>query len=102
LAQLRSFNGLGGQPIYVCVLGRVYNLSAKPQFYGPGGAYAAFAGHDASRCLAKMSLSADDLDKNITDLTKEELTTLHEWRDRYEKSYPVVGLCEDITGQAKV
>lgn len=54
LERLKEFNGQDNRPIYVCVLGRVYDMSSKPQFYGPGGSYGLFAGHDASRALAKM------------------------------------------------
>lgn len=105
LQKLREFDGNGeSKPIYVCLLGRVYDLSSKPHFYGPGGSYGLFAGHDASRCLATMSLKPEDLDKPVGDLGDNEKQTLLQWRDKYEQMYPVVGVCREVTSeeQAKV
>eukprot|EP01126_Amoeba_proteus_P064259 TRINITY_DN896_c0_g1_i6.p1 TRINITY_DN896_c0_g1~~TRINITY_DN896_c0_g1_i6.p1 ORF type:complete len:112 (+),score=16.85 TRINITY_DN896_c0_g1_i6:100-435(+) len=97
LERLQSFNGLNGKPIYLCVLGKVYNMSSKPQFYGPEAPYGTFAGHDASRCLAKMTTSCEELDKSIEDLNPNELETLRQWRDKFNTTYPVVGLCTVVT-----
>lgn len=118
LDRLRDFNGQNNKPIYVCILGRVFDMSSKPQFYGPGGSYGIFAGHDASRCLATMryechtcpcvlislSLSAEDLDKPVADLDQAQKATLNQWSTKYTELYPVVGLCRDVTSedQAKI
>lgn len=47
--ELAKFNGVGGAQIYLSILGKVYDVSAKPDFYGPGSMYENFSGRDASR-----------------------------------------------------
>jgi len=51
-AELALYNGTDpSKPIYVGVNGSVYDVTASPQTYGPGGAYSFFAGRDASRAF---------------------------------------------------
>jgi membrane-associated progesterone receptor component len=35
--ELAKFNGENGAPIYLAISGKVYDVSSKPDFYGPGG-----------------------------------------------------------------
>jgi len=92
LEQLRSFDGTNGNPIYIAVQGKVYDMSSKPGFYGPNGAYHIFAGRDASRALAKGSLDLQDVENSsIADLDPMEIETLGEWVAKYDISYHVVG-----------
>jgi predicted heme/steroid binding protein len=52
--ELKQYDGTDPtKPILLGVKGKIYDVSAKEEFYGPGGAYSAFAGRDASRALAK-------------------------------------------------
>jgi len=60
-------------------------------FYGPGGAYALFAGKDASRALAKMSFEQQDLNGDISDLTPMELGSLNDWEYKFTSKYVKVG-----------
>ncbi|KAA8521721.1 hypothetical protein F0562_012394 [Nyssa sinensis] len=60
--QLKQYDGTDpSKPIYVALKGRVFDVTTGKSFYGPGGAYAMFAGKDASRALAKMSKNEEDL-----------------------------------------
>ncbi|KAG7760414.1 hypothetical protein KL947_001258 [Ogataea haglerorum] len=52
---LYKYNGFDLEQIYIAVKGNVYDVSKSRQFYGPSGPYSNFAGHDASRGLAKNS-----------------------------------------------
>ena len=87
--------GYGAAPIYVGAGDKVYDMSfGGVTFYGPGGPYNKFAGRDASRALALMSLDVKDLDNNSTeDLTEKQLKTMNDWIKTFaeRKGYPVVG-----------
>jgi membrane-associated progesterone receptor component len=96
---LLPYNGhADGVPIYFAVNGRVFDVSAGKNFYGPGGPYANFAGRDASRGLATHSFSQDviteDLDgplDKLDDLSAEEKDALKSWEERFESKYQIVG-----------
>lgn len=87
--------GYGAAPIYVGAGTRVFDVSfGGVTFYGAGGPYAKFAGKDASRALAKMSLEDLDLEtSDISDCTEKQLKTLADWIETFgeRKQYPVVG-----------
>jgi membrane-associated progesterone receptor component len=77
--------------IYIALLGKVYDMTSAPGFYGPGASYGLFAGTDATRGLAKSSLLPTDVNGAIDDLTPAELMQAGEWQDKYNSKYPVVG-----------
>ena len=56
--QLRAYDGVKEPYICIGIKGEIYDVSRGKSFYGPGGPYHAFAGHDASRAFA--SFSTDD------------------------------------------
>jgi len=90
--------GYASLPIYICASGKVYDVSfGGVTFYGPGGPYGCFAGKDASRALAKMSLDpADTDDTSVENLTEKERKVLADWIKTYErKGYPCVGRLEE-------
>ncbi|KAJ1451932.1 cytochrome b5-like heme/steroid binding domain-containing protein [Pelagophyceae sp. CCMP2097] len=97
--QLLEFDGAeveGDDPkaIYICCKGEVFDCSAARDFYGPEGAYGAFAGRDASRAFAKFSLDAKDLENtSLADLTHGERDMLDDWymKLKHVKCYKVVG-----------
>jgi len=91
--QLREFDGTDPmKPILLGVKGKVYDVSARESFYGPGGSYHCFAGRDASRALGKSSTEDSEANNpSISDLTPEELNTLNEWATHYETRYRYVG-----------
>ncbi|GLE10224.1 hypothetical protein PINS_up022262 [Pythium insidiosum] len=94
LDELKSFTGEDGKPIYIGLLDEVYDVSAKRDFYGPGGGYHLFAGRDASRSLAKMSFEPADLESDdLSDLGFMENETLQDWVNKFSvyNQYPNVG-----------
>lgn len=91
-AELDPFDGTNGKPIYLGCKDKVFDMSSKPSFYGPGGAYSAFAGRDASRALAKQSVDPNEANNPSLDgLTDSELSQLEEWYQFFCTRYPVVG-----------
>lgn len=95
--ELAQFNGMNGSKIYLAIEGKVYDVSGKADFYGPGSMYENFSGRDASRGLAKHSFERDiltDLDKpidDLEDLNAEERQSLKEWSEFFSGKYTVVG-----------
>jgi membrane-associated progesterone receptor component len=53
--ELSKYDGQQEKKILMGIRGRVYDVSAGANFYGPGGPYGNFAGRDASRGLSKGS-----------------------------------------------
>jgi membrane-associated progesterone receptor component len=97
-------------PVYLAVRGRVFDVTAGRNFYGPGGPYANFAGRDASRGLACGSFDEDMLTKDLegpldplNDLDADQLGALKEWEERFNEKYLVVGKLVPVgSDEAKV
>ncbi|RMJ23910.1 hypothetical protein PHISP_05217 [Aspergillus sp. HF37] len=59
-AQLALYNGTDPSlPIYLAVNGSVFDVSANPMMYGPGGSYHFFAGRDATRAFVSGCFQED-------------------------------------------
>jgi membrane-associated progesterone receptor component len=99
--QLLEFNGTRDErldqdkPVYLSVNGIVFDVSEGRDFYGPGGPYELFAGHECGVALAKMSFDTEFLDdlegcKNLNYGEKEELEN---WINKFQhwRNYPVMG-----------
>lgn len=85
-------NGKDGQPVYLAVKGKVYDVTSGRNFYGPGGPYENFAGRDATRGLACQSFDEEMLTKNLDgplddckDLGPEQLENLQGWIERFDE-----------------
>lgn len=61
-------------------------------FYGPEGTYRNFAGHDATRALAKFDVLAvkEEWD-DVSDLSPSEMSSVEEWKEQFEERYDFVG-----------
>ena len=58
--ELAQFNGADPtKPIYLAVNGSVYDVSASPHMYGPGGGYHFFSGRDATRAFVSGCFAQD-------------------------------------------
>ncbi|KPA81869.1 putative mitochondrial hypothetical protein [Leptomonas pyrrhocoris] len=91
---LAHFTGENGSRIYVSVKNKVYDCTSGAAFYGPGKAYAVFAGKEVSRCLGKMLIGEEEANANWDDLLPEHMQTLDEWDAKFESKYPVIGTFE--------
>lgn len=92
--QLREFDGKNDKPIYIGLMGEVYDVSDAKNYYGVGGSYSCFAGRDCTRAMAKLSFEEAELSNpEITDLGPFERHTLQGWVEKfkYYKNYPIVG-----------
>lgn len=82
-AELATFDGSNGRPIYVAVNGSVYDVSASRELYGPGGSYAFFAGKDGARAYI-TGCFATDLTHDLRGVPEEDWVELVAWKLFYE------------------
>jgi predicted heme/steroid binding protein len=62
-AQLALYDGSNpALPIYIGLNGTIYDVSASPHYYGPGGGYHHFAGVDATRAFVTGCFAEDRTD----------------------------------------
>ena len=87
LDQLKHYDGVNsGGRILVGILGKVFDVSNAADFYGPGGPYSVFAGHDASRALATFSVDSSqfkDTYDDLNDLKPSQLESVKEWEMQF-------------------
>eukprot|EP00427_Karlodinium_veneficum_P043398 CAMPEP_0169268128 /NCGR_PEP_ID=MMETSP1016-20121227/47598_1 /TAXON_ID=342587 /ORGANISM="Karlodinium micrum, Strain CCMP2283" /LENGTH=354 /DNA_ID=CAMNT_0009352745 /DNA_START=9 /DNA_END=1074 /DNA_ORIENTATION=- len=82
LQQLQNSKG-----ILTSLLGRVYDCEVGKEFFGPGGPYEMFAGHDGTYNLAVMSLKKKTLNKFKYKLEDEDKETLADWIAYFDHKY---------------
>lgn len=89
--------------LYLAILGKVYDVGKGEKFYGPGGSYHFFTGRDGSRAFITGEFTESGLTDDVTDLTAQELHSLHEWAQFYHKEYrykgKLIGRYYDAEGQ---
>lgn len=91
-AELSRYDGSTPElPVLIAIKGRIFDVSKGKDFYGPGGPYAAFAGKDASRALAKMSTKLEDINSSLDGLSEKEIGVLDNWEAKFVAKYAVVG-----------
>jgi len=93
LQELRKYDGIQGDGRVLCAInGRVFDVTKGKRFYGPGGPYSSFAGHDASRALAmfQTDLVKEEYD-DLSDLDNSQMESIREWDAQLAEKYDVVG-----------
>jgi len=92
--ELAKFDGSNPTlPILMSVKGKVYDVTAGKNYYGPGGGYHGFAGRDATRALLDLCFTDECLARGWEDVTEAEKKSLDDWVTFYdnEAKYPLVG-----------
>lgn len=104
---LAKYDGNKDPRVLLAVKGKVFDVTNGKAFYGPGGPYENFAGHDASRGLAKNSFDPEmitpidqPIDK-LEDLDREEVQSLDQWYTHFENKYPVCGELVNVSEKDK-
>ncbi|NXA03776.1 NEUFC protein, partial [Sapayoa aenigma] len=91
-AELRRYRGEPGQPgLYLALLGRVFDVQRGRRHYGPGGAYSALAGRDATRAFATGDFTPAGLVDDVSALSPRELLSVQGWLSFYSDNYDPVG-----------
>ncbi|KHJ88794.1 cytochrome b5-like Heme/Steroid binding domain protein [Oesophagostomum dentatum] len=91
--QLALFDGSrASRPVYLAILGRIYNVDKGKKHYGKGGGYHFFAGRDATRAFVSGDFTEAGLVDNTDGLSHEDLLGIRDWVSFYEKDYKLVGV----------
>ncbi|MES1914605.1 MAG: hypothetical protein MHM6MM_006655 [Cercozoa sp. M6MM] len=93
LQELQEHNGVQKEQIFLCVRGKVLDVTAGKRFYGPGSSYAHFAGRDVTYAFAMDSLEPSDAEKtcDLTKLTSMQRDRVLQWESQLTAKYPQVG-----------
>nr|CDJ98337.1 Cytochrome b5 domain containing protein [Haemonchus contortus] len=91
--QLSFFDGSRpSRPVYLAILGRIYNVDKGKKHYGKGGGYHFFAGRDATRAFVSGDFTESGLVDTTDGLSHEDLLGIRDWISFYEKDYKLVGV----------
>ncbi|EDV22627.1 uncharacterized protein TRIADDRAFT_16260, partial [Trichoplax adhaerens] len=91
-SDLKQYNGDDPQkPIYLAVLGQVFDVTKGKEHYGKGGGYNFFSGRDGTRAFVTGDFSEKGLNDEIKGLSHENFIGIKEWIDFYHKDYSYVG-----------
>ncbi|KAL9973446.1 hypothetical protein ACROYT_G019910 [Oculina patagonica] len=92
--ELVEYDGVKNKRVLLAVNSKVFDVTRGKDFYGPGGPYSVFGGHDASRGLATFSVGADAVKTeydDLSDLNSMQRDQLHEWETQFLEKYDMVG-----------
>mmetsp|Transcript_29845 Transcript_29845/g.42383 ORF Transcript_29845/g.42383 Transcript_29845/m.42383 type:complete len:203 (-) Transcript_29845:163-771(-) len=95
LEELAEYDGKEeGKPIWLSILGEVYDVSKGPEHYGAKRGYNIFAGRDGSVPYITGKFTPEEASKSLSVLKSGECHSLEQWRQFYydEKKYPFQGL----------
>ncbi|KAH8397786.1 hypothetical protein KR222_001456, partial [Zaprionus bogoriensis] len=104
--QLATYNGENGAPIYLALLGAVFDVSRGLKHYGPGCSYNFFVGRDASVSFVSGQFEHYDPETadDVLGLKASDLIELAKWQQFYEKEYEykgkLIGRFYDAQGRA--
>ncbi|PWN23856.1 cytochrome b5 [Microstroma glucosiphilum] len=95
-SELAQYDGSDdSKPVYVCIKGQIFDVSAKREMYLPGKGYHIFAGKDGSKGLGLSSLKPEDAIADYSELDEKHLKVLDDWVAYYTKRYNIVGRLVD-------
>ena len=95
-AELALGNGVDSENLYLAIIGKVYDVSAGAEYYGPEGPYHVFVGRDAPVPFVSGVFTDEEAAKPWDSLEVKQHGGLLSWIDFYrdEEKYPLVGVVE--------
>eukprot|EP00039_Didymoeca_costata_P020562 m.341676 g.341676 ORF g.341676 m.341676 type:complete len:467 (+) comp20340_c0_seq1:83-1483(+) len=97
LEELAKFNGEDDSPLYLAILGRIYDVSAGKSFYGPGRSYHHYIAKDATRSFATGCAKPECLVPSVVGLSETQKREAYRWLELYEyhDKYKYIGRVEE-------
>ncbi|KAI1731877.1 cytochrome b5-like heme/Steroid binding domain-containing protein [Ditylenchus destructor] len=93
--QLALFDGKrSSNPVYLALLGKVFNVEKGRKHYAANGGYSFFAGRDATRAFVTGDFSETGLIDDVSELSESDLLSIEEWLGFYEREYELIGVLE--------
>ncbi|KAJ3369186.1 hypothetical protein GGF31_005467 [Allomyces arbusculus] len=81
--ELKQYDGTDpSKPIYLAIMGDVFDVTEGRSYYGPGGGYHFFAGRDAARAYITGCFQTH-LTHDIRGLTPDQIKGIDDWRQFY-------------------
>lgn len=79
------------KPMYLAIVGSVFDVTPGRNFYEPGTAYNCFVGRDGSRAFATGEFSPSGARPDLAGLNNEMIEEIQQWVDKFTKKYKLVG-----------
>lgn len=95
-AELALANGVDSENLYLAIIGKVYDVSAGTEYYGPEGPYHVFVGRDAPVPFVSGVFTDEEAAKPWDALEVKQHGSLLSWMDFYknEEKYPLIGVVQ--------
>lgn len=92
-AQLAAHDGVAQphRPLWIALIGEVFDVTSGARFYGPEGGYKGFAGRDGSRAFKTGEFNEEGLVETLEGLDDDAHLALDDWLSFYRKDYTFVG-----------
>jgi len=92
MEELKLYNGSDPElPLYLAIIGEVFDVTRGKQYYGPGGGYSFFAGTDGTRAFVTGEFNETGLIPSVEGLPVNQVHDIQGWRDFYHKDYNYKG-----------
>ncbi|GLC60265.1 hypothetical protein PLESTB_001592300 [Pleodorina starrii] len=88
---LAAYNGKKNSPLYLAILGEVFDVTKGRRLYGEEKGYGGFVGRDGTRAFVTGDFTPRGLIDDVEGLSPEQLKSLIEWRAFYHKQYTFKG-----------
>lgn len=78
-------------PVYLAILGRIYDVDKGRRHYEVGSGYNVFAGRDSTPSFVTGKFAREDATDDVKGLSPEDMMGVKGWLDFYRKDYTYVG-----------
>ncbi|XP_065186966.1 neuferricin-like [Sycon ciliatum] len=90
--ELKQYDGSdSSKPIYLALVGQVFDVTKGKQYYGKDGGYGFFSGRDGTRAFVSGDFTEVGLTDNVTGLDNANIIGIEDWLSFYHKDYTYAG-----------
>lgn len=92
MEELKAYDGSDdNKPVYLGLMGEVFDVSSGRQHYGKDGGYSFFAGRDGTRAFVTGEFNEEGLTDDVVGLSSPQILEVVNWVSFYHKDYKYVG-----------